>query len=88
MLDQPHNAKAVIALSCAPGYVEFNNTITAAKVANLVKQVLPHPDESENKYIASARQVGEMIRQESSTALSNYANIIETYIANQLAAAL
>lgn len=74
MLDQPHNARTVVRLHCAPGLVPFSG-ISAQRLSSMVGLVL---DPREGAfYRRNAAGVGERVRQEALATVGRCCELIE-----------
>jgi hypothetical protein len=72
-----------MALGCSPGFVKFNDSISADKIADLVRKALEAPSgEGESAYATTAKEIGTLVREETRTAHSKYCNVIEEYTAS------
>jgi len=73
MLDQPHNAKTVVALGAAPCAVPYSAKLRAATLADAISKAM----DPARPYAAAAARLGTEIRAESADALERYASAVE-----------
>ena len=73
MLDQPHNAKIVVALGAAPSFVPYSVKLRAAELASAMARAM----DPAQPFAAAAARCGAEIRAESAGALDRYAALVE-----------
>jgi len=75
MLDQPHNAKLIIKMGCAPTSIPFQK-LTSKKLIAALSQVFAN----DSKFQGNARIVSEQINAENSSTADKFCAILEQYV--------
>ena len=80
MMDQPHNANTILGLGVAPAILPFAK-LTAARLAPLLSAAIA-TDVAGAGYRRRAQECAEQIREESTSCMGRYCDIIEQYSAS------